>query len=185
MINHLGGKARIAENPNEIADASKIILPGVGSYDSAMKKLIELGLVEPLKQRARAGIPFLGICLGMQLLANSSEEGDMAGLALIPGVVRKLRSMENEGLKIPHMGWNYAKLIRDHPIGRGLQGDARFYFVHSYYFECESMDDSLFRTIHGYEFTSGIQRGNIIGVQFHPEKSHRFGMQIISNFINL
>jgi glutamine amidotransferase len=96
-----------------------------------------------------------------------------------------LRSKENESLKIPHMGWNYAKLTRDHPIGQGLQEDARFYFVHSYCFECELTDDSLFRTTYGYEFTSGIQRDNIIGVQFHPEKSHRFGMQIISNFLNL
>lgn len=186
MIRHVGGQAEVAGNAAGVLGAKKVLLPGVGSFDNAMTRLAGLGLAEPLKERARAGVPFLGICLGMQLLANESEEGRMAGLGLIPGRVRRFR-FEGEAakLKIPHMGWNRVTPVRVHPLGQGLEEGARFYFVHSYYFDCERDEDVLFRSVYGHEFTSGVQRGNVMGVQFHPEKSHRYGMQLIRNFVGL
>lgn len=186
MIRHVGGKAEVTGDAAGVLGAKKILLPGVGSFDNAMTRLAGLGLVEPLKERAQAGIPFLGICLGMQLLANESEEGRMAGLGLIAGRVRRF-CFEGEvaKLKIPHMGWNRVTPVRTHPLGQGLDEGARFYFVHSYFFDCERDGDVLFRSVYGHEFTSGVQRGNVMGVQFHPEKSHRYGMQLIRNFVGL
>ncbi len=186
MIRHVGEQAEVTGDPAGVLGAKKILLPGVGSFDNAMTRLAGLGLVEPLKERARAGAPFLGICLGMQLLAHESEEGRMAGLGLIPGRVRRFR-FEGDAvkLKIPHMGWNRVTPVRAHPLGQGLEEGARFYFVHSYYFDCERDEDVLFRSVYGHELTSGVQRDNVMGVQFHPEKSHRFGMQLIRNFVGL
>jgi glutamine amidotransferase len=186
MIKHVGGEASVANSAAGVLVAEKILLPGVGSFDNAMTRLAGLGLVEPLKERAKAGIPFLGICLGMQLLANESEEGRMSGLGLIPGQVRRLTFEGNEArLKIPHMGWNSVTPVRVHPLVAGLEEDARFYFVHSYHFVCDSDEDILLKSVYGYPFTSGVQRGNVMGVQFHPEKSHRYGMQLIRNFVGL
>lgn len=186
MIKHVGGMAEVARDAAGVLAASKILLPGVGSFDNAMTRLAALDLVEPLKARAAKGIPFLGICLGMQLLANGSEEGSMAGLGLIAGQVRRFRfEGEAAALKIPHMGWNRATPVVGHPLTHGLGADARFYFVHSYYFDCENPEDALLQSIYGLSFTSGVQRGNVIGLQFHPEKSHRYGMQLIKNFVGL
>ncbi len=186
MIRHVGGLAEVTGNAAGVLGAKKVLLPGVGSFDNAMARLARLGLVEPLKERAQSGVPFLGICLGMQLLAKESEEGCMAGLGLIPGRVRRFR-FEGEAakLKIPHMGWNRVTPVRAHPLGQGMEEGARFYFVHSYYFDCEHAEDVLLRSEYGHEFTSGVQRGNVMGVQFHPEKSHRYGMQLIRNFVGL
>lgn len=186
MIRHVGGQAEVARDEAGVMGAGKILLPGVGSFDNAMTRLAGLGLVEPLKARAGAGIPFLGICLGMQLLANTSEEGVMAGLGLIPGHVRRFQfDGEDTRLKIPHMGWNRVTPVRPHPLAQGLDGGARFYFVHSYFYDCECDEDILMRSVYGRQFTSGVQRGNVMGVQFHPEKSHRYGMQLIRNFVGL
>ncbi len=186
MIRHVGGLAEVTGNAAGVLGAKKILLPGVGSFDNAMARLARLGLVEPLKERAQSGVPFLGICLGMQLLANESEEGRMAGLGLIPGRVRRFCfEGETAKLKIPHMGWNRVTPVRAHPLGQGMEEGARFYFVHSYYFDCEHAEDVLLRSEYGHEFTSGVQRGNVMGVQFHPEKSHRYGMQLIRNFVGL
>lgn len=186
MIRHVGGQAEVTGDASGVLGAKKILLPGVGSFDNAMTRLAGLGLVEPLNARAQSGVPFLGICLGMQLLANESEEGCMAGLGLIPGRVRRFRfEREAAKLKIPHMGWNRVAPIHANPLGQGLEEAARFYFVHSYYFECERDEDVLFRSVYGHEFTSGVQRGNVMGVQFHPEKSHRYGMQLFRNFVGL
>ena len=186
MIKHVGGAATVAHDECGVLCASKILLPGVGSFDNAMTHLADLDLIEPLKARAAEGTPFLGICLGMQLLANSSEEGTLEGLGLIPGQVRRFRfEGEAASLKIPHMGWNRATPTRDHPLSDGLGADARFYFVHSYYFDCENPDNALLRSFYGVPFTSGVQRGNVMGVQFHPEKSHRYGMQLIKNFVGV
>jgi len=186
MIRHVGGKAELTSEPVGIRAAEKIILPGVGSFDHAVTKLTELGLVDPLKSSAEAGIPLLGICLGMQLLADDSEEGTLRGLGLIPGHVRRFCfEGENAKLKIPHMGWNRVHAARRHRLVEGLEDDARFYFVHSYYFDCQVNEDVLFQTTYGDQFTSGVQRGSVTGVQFHPEKSHRFGMQLVRNFLEL
>lgn len=186
MIKHVGGTAEVARDATGVLAAKKILLPGVGSFDNAMTRLAALGLVEPLKARANDGTPFLGICLGMQLLAQGSEEGAMAGLGLIPGRVRRFCfDGEAAALKVPHMGWNRATPTLDHPLVRGLEAGARFYFVHSYYFDCENAGDQLLQSTYGLDFTSGVQRGNVMGVQFHPEKSHRYGMQLIKNFVGL
>jgi glutamine amidotransferase len=186
MIRYVGGQADVARDPAGVLGANKILLPGVGSFDNAMTRLAGLGMVEPLKARAGAGVPLLGICLGMQLLADASEEGRMAGLGLIPGHVRRFQfDGETAKLKIPHMGWNRVTPVRAHPLAQGLEDGARFYFVHSYFYDCERDEDILLRSVYGCEFTSGVQRGNVMGVQFHPEKSHRYGMQLIRNFVEL
>jgi glutamine amidotransferase len=186
MIRNVGGKAIVAENAADLLGAGKILLPGVGSFDNAMTRLAERGLVEPLKEKVRSGVPFLGICLGMQLLADSSEEGRMDGLGLIPGRVRLFRfEGATTKLKIPHMGWNRVTPVRSSALGQGLEESARFYFVHSYYFDCDCETDVLFSSVYGHGFASGIQRSNVMGVQFHPEKSHRYGMQLFQNFVGL
>ena len=186
MIQHVGGQAQVAKDKTSILRARKILLPGVGSFDNAMTRLTNLDLIEPLKEQALSGVPILGICLGMQLLGIGSEEGHLPGMGLISGSVRRFRfEGELSKLKVPHMGWNRVQLQREHPLAHGLESDARFYFVHSYYFDCEHPEDVLFKSIHGHEFDSGIQRNNIMGVQFHPEKSHRFGMRLIQNFVRL
>lgn len=186
MIKHVGGEAQVTATVTGVLEARKILLPGVGSFDNAMTRLSNLGLVEPLKAKATEGIPFLGICLGMQLLADGSDEGQLAGLGLIPGRVRKFRfDGEAASLKVPHMGWNRAVPLQPHVLTQGLDALARFYFVHSYYFECESQENALLQSVYGLSFTSGVQRGNVMGLQFHPEKSHRYGMQLIKNFVGI
>jgi glutamine amidotransferase len=186
MIRKVGGQAVASAQPDELQSAKKVLLPGVGSFDNAMIKLERLGLVEPLRDCAASGVPLFGICLGMQLLAYGSEEGALPGLGLIPGRVRRFSfSAEQSALKIPHMGWNQVLACKNPPLAQGLETGARFYFVHSYHYECEDQADELFKTHYGYDFISGVQRGNVMGVQFHPEKSHRFGMQLFRNFISL
>jgi glutamine amidotransferase len=186
MIRKVGGQAIASSQPETLRSAGKILLPGVGSFDNAMYKLDRLGLVQPLRDCAAAGVPLLGICLGMQLFSFASAEGKLPGLGLIPGRVRRFSFAENSlSPRIPHMGWNQVMPSKPHDLTAGLETDARFYFVHSYHYDCDDPADELFRTNHGYDFTSGIQRNNIMGVQFHPEKSHRFGMQLFKNFIAL
>lgn len=186
MIKRAGGEALAAREVEILSAATKILLPGVGSFDNAMEKLQALGLIGVLRERAAAGVPILGICLGMQLLATGSEEGVLPGLNLIPGRVRKfdLNAMA-PGLKVPHMGWNQTRRTKNSPITEGLDDTSRFYFVHSYHYECAEASDRLLETHHGYHFTSGIERANVSGVQFHPEKSHRYGMQLMKNFLEI
>jgi glutamine amidotransferase len=184
MIRKVGGQAVASGDCAAVRQATKILLPGVGSFDRAMERLSALGLAKVLRERAAAGVPLFGICLGMQLLADSSEEGTLEGLALIPGRVRRFVFPDSD-LKIPHMGWNLVVPAKEHPMCIGLEARARFYFVHSYHFECADQSDVLFHTSYGGEFASGVQRNNVMGVQFHPEKSHRFGMQLLKNFIGL
>jgi glutamine amidotransferase len=186
MIRKVGGQAEASSKPDKLRSAKKVLLPGVGSFDNAMIKLEQLELVQPLRDCAALGVPLFGICLGMQLLAQSSEEGALPGLGLIPGRVRRFSfNAGQSALKIPHMGWNLVSPCKRHPLAEGLEAGARFYFVHSYHYECEDHEDELFKTHYGYDFVSGVQRGNVMGVQFHPEKSHRFGMQLFKNFIGL
>lgn len=186
MIKRAGGEALATGDAPTLSTATKILLPGVGSFDNAMQKLRDLDLVEVLIERAAAGIPFLGICLGMQLLASGSEEGVLPGLDLIPGKVRKFSlDTSQTSLKIPHMGWNLIQKVKDSRLTSGLDDTARFYFVHSFHYECIDVADRLLETHHGYAFASGVERGNVMGVQFHPEKSHRYGMQLIKNFVEI
>ncbi|MDP2440557.1 imidazole glycerol phosphate synthase subunit HisH [Rhodoferax sp.] len=186
MIKRVGCEALPTGDARVLSAATKILLPGVGSFDNAVQKLQSLGLIDVLRERAAAGIPFLGICLGMQLLASGSEEGVLPGLDLISGTVRKFSlDASQTSLKIPHMGWNLIRKMKASRLTAGLDDKARFYFVHSYHYECIDAADRLLETHHGYAFTSGVERGNVMGVQFHPEKSHRYGMQLIKNFVEL
>ena len=186
MIRKVGGDVLASGDAQKLVHAEKLLLPGVGSFDNAMQKLTSLGLPEVIKAKVRTGTPLLGICLGMQLLADGSEEGSLPGLGLIPGRVRRFAFGPPQGaLKIPHMGWNRIKVRKAHPLVNGLDDASRFYFVHSYHYECTDEADVLLETSYGYGFASGIQRENVMGVQFHPEKSHRYGMQLMKNFVAL
>ncbi len=186
MLTRAGAQVQRVSEPAALADASKLILPGVGSFDAMVRKLDAAGFRQPILEHVRQGKHLLGICLGMQLLSEGSDEGKLAGLGLIPGRVRRFCFKGDLAhLKVPHMGWNRVKLVYQHPLGQGLEDGARFYFVHSYYFDCECEGNVLFRTSYGHDFASGVQQGKVMGVQFHPEKSHRFGLQLIKNFVEL
>ena len=183
MLKHLGHAARISSRADDIRTATKLILPGVGAFDAGMRNLAESRLRPALDEAVlEKRIPVLGICLGMQLLSHSSEEGTERGLGWIDAHTVRFRIDARAGIKVPHMGWNLVEPRRADPLLAGLDHDARFYFVHSYHLLCRRPDDELARTRHGYEFASIIRRGHIHGTQFHPEKSHRFGMKLLGNF---
>lgn len=186
MFRKIGVAAVEVTTPEEIRRAEKLILPGIGSYDNGMSALRQLDLVEPLRDRVvRDQIPILGICLGMQLFGMSSEEGSLDGLGLIDGWCIRFRSEIGSRYKVPHMGWNELHPCRGSPLLNGLRDYSRFYFVHSYHFVCRNSEDVLATANHGVEFTAMVQRGNVFGSQFHPEKSHRFGMKLLANFAGL
>jgi len=186
MFRRIGAPARITDNPGELAKASKILLPGVGAFDMAMKRISEAGFLPVLNELALVKkIPVLGICLGMQLLTDSSEEGVLEGLHWIPGTTSRFLFPENNGMKIPHMGWNEVAEVNPSPLTFGLPAASRFYFVHSYYVNVKNPAHSIMKTTYGHPFDSVVQSGNIFGAQFHPEKSHRFGMQLLKNFAGI
>lgn len=174
----------IAENGKDLQQADKLILPGVGAFDHAMGLLNRSGMREPLDELIlEKSVPMLGICVGMQLLAESSEEGELPGLGWIPGRVKKLNTEELSGkTKLPHMGWNNICPDCAHPLFKNLLNKSRFYFLHSYYFECSDPMHSIATTNYGVIFSSAVASGKIHGVQFHPEKSHENGILIIKNF---
>jgi glutamine amidotransferase len=182
MFKRIGVKANIESEPEQLLRANKIVLPGVGAFDSAMQRINQKpGLLEVLHQKANIEqIPILGICLGMQLLTNSSEEGELAGLGWINGSVKRFPSDIN--IKVPHMGWNIAIPAKQSKLTTGLDEQPRYYFVHSYYVNVLEKSHALMKTNYGLEFDSAIEKDNIMGVQFHPEKSHKFGMKILENF---
>lgn len=186
MFKRIGVSASIEADPAAISQARKLILPGVGAFDAAMKRINSLpGLREILEDKARGEcIPVLGVCLGMQLLTDSSQEGELDGLGWIPGKVTRIPLQS--GLKVPHMGWNIAQPTQhSSPLTSNLDSDPRYYFVHSYCVHVENPEHSLMRTSYGVEFDAAIGCENIYGVQFHPEKSHKFGMQILKNFAEI
>ena len=184
MFKRIGHAAMITNDLKIIRTASKLLLPGVGAFDHAMRRINESGLRELLTQKVLGEkTPVLGICLGMQLLTNSSDEGTLPGLGWIPG--RTKRFPDQADLKVPHMGWNVVKSTRESPLTIGLTEEARFYFVHSYYVQVEDEENSILKTHYGITFDAAIQRENIFGAQFHPEKSHKFGMQLLKNFGNI
>jgi imidazole glycerol-phosphate synthase subunit HisH len=180
MLKRAGAEPVLVSTPEELLASERVLLPGVGAFDEGMARLANQDLIEPLQQFAASGRPLFGICLGMQLLLDSSEEGDAAGLGLIPG--RSVRFAEGEGLRVPHMGWNTVDPRRSDPLIHGLPDDSRFYFVHSYRVVPARADDELGTTNYGGGFASMIGADNIRGAQFHPEKSHAFGMTILKNF---
>jgi glutamine amidotransferase len=183
MLKRIGAESKITSDINEIEQAEKILLPGVGSFDAAVTKIDELNLRSILVHKAKVDkIPFLGICLGMQLLTRNSEEGVLAGLDLVPAKTVKFKFEESQHLKIPHMGWNLVRKNTQSLLTQNFTEDYRFYFVHSYKVECDSNQNSILKTNYGGEFDSAIQNENVYGAQFHPEKSHKFGMHLLTNF---
>jgi imidazole glycerol-phosphate synthase subunit HisH len=175
----------VSSNPEEISRADKIILPGVGSFKAGMENLRNRDLITVLNKKViRENTPILGICLGMQLFTKTSEEGFVDGLGWINADTIRFRFHDNQNqLKIPHMGWNTINIKYPHPLLRDLGDQPRFYFVHSYHAKCQNLEDIAAQTEYGYPFPSVITKDNIAGVQFHPERSHKFGMKILKNFI--
>jgi len=186
MLRKIGVVSESTSDPARIATAEKLILPGVGAFDNGMENLARLGLIEPLNQRVlRDKVPVLGICLGAQLLTRRSEEGKLPGLGWIEAdTIRFFSRQPGAGLKVPHMGWNDLSLKKSSPLFAD-GSEQRFYFVHSFHFSCDQAEDPLAAATYGYEFTAAFSRGNVFGVQFHPEKSHKFGMEFLRRFAAL
>jgi imidazole glycerol-phosphate synthase subunit HisH len=184
MLKKIGVTATLANRIEEIQAADKLILPGVGSFDMGMDKLHESGLVEAIEKHAAIDEkPLLGICLGMQMLGRTSEEGKKAGLALIPFDNKRFNFNRRNDLKIPHMGWDITTtVLKDDPIVQNLELIQRYYFVHSYHAVCDNDENVMMRCEYGYSFAAAIKHKSIYGVQFHPEKSHKFGMAFLENF---
>jgi len=186
MLKKLGGSGVLVSDPVHLERAEKIILPGVGAFDSGMRALEERGFREVLIHRATVDkIPLLGICLGMQMLGQSSEEGVLNGLGLLSGRCRRFPQSDDMRLKVPHMGWTNVTPSVNASLFNGLDASPRFYFVHSYYFECDDHADVAATATYGVNYVAAVQKKNVYGVQFHPEKSHRFGMRLLGNFVGL
>ena len=178
-LEKVGAETLITQNPVDIQNAEKIVLPGVGAMQPAMQKLQELKLIDPIKEAIHLGKPFLGICLGLQLLFEKSfEGGEVEGLGVFPGTVERFTS-----LKVPHMGWNQIKIKKaECPLFSGVESLSNFYFCHSYFVNPKSPSIIAAATDYGIEFASAVARDNIFGVQFHPEKSQNLGLEILKNF---
>lgn len=175
-----------AQSANDLADASKLILPGVGSFDHAMKSFEDSGMAPAVEKMVQDGIKLLGVCVGMQMLADSSDEGQRKGLGWIPGRVRRFDpSTIMQATRLPHMGWNDLDVTVADPITAGLSTGARFYFLHSYYLEVAEPGDAIGESTYGITFPSLVRRGNVYGMQPHPEKSHSFGIRLLKNFSEL
>ena len=180
----LGETPAITRRPEEILAADKVILPGVGSFGDAMEKLRQYDLVEVIRRVAEQGIPFLGICLGLQLLFESSDETPgVEGLGLLPG--RILKIPDSPGLKVPHMGWNSLEIRPDARLFSGIDNGAYVYFVHSYYLKAADPSIVAASTWYSTDIHASVERGNVFACQFHPEKSGEVGLAILKNFINL
>jgi len=182
MLQRLGVPCRVTAQVDEVLQAERIILPGNGAFDACMRNLRATGLIPILEQQVlQRGVPLLGICVGAQMLGSRSAEGSEPGLGWIDMRVERFPSLP--GLRIPHMGWNRVQGVQPaHPLARGMVADARFYFVHSYFMLPQNPSDILLQTHYGIDFAAGVARGHIAGVQFHPEKSHRFGKQLLAAF---
>lgn len=184
LYKRLGIETVRATNPDQLSGARKLLLPGVGAFDHAMELLDASGMRPALTDLVlRYSVPVLGVCVGMQMLADGSDEGQQAGLGWVRGRVRHFRAHpESAPLPMPHMGWNDVNPVVTHPVFAGLDAHARFYFLHSYYFECADLADVAATAAYGFDFACAVRRGNVLGVQFHPEKSHRWGMALLRNF---
>lgn len=182
----LGEKTIVESNPSKFNDYDKLILPGVGAFGDAMEHLKERNMINSLRDYAKSGKYMFGICLGMQLLFDSSEEfGEHEGLGIIKGSVTAFdESKFNESLKVPHMGWN-RMFTNEHPLFNNLDEEHYLYFVHTYHVNCSNKKDIIGNTEYGYKFTSAVAHNNVMGIQPHPEKSHKNGLKILENFIQL
>ena len=178
-LEHLGAATLVTSDPDALAKAQAIILPGQGACDSAMRALDGLALVEPVRQAIRGGVPFFGVCLGLQLLFDTSEEGDVECFGIVPGRVRLL----NDGLKVPHMGWSSVALQSEHPVFEGVPQESYFYFVHSYYPEPDDAGAAAATASYGRTFCCAVAEGTMVATQFHPEKSGRWGLRLYENFL--
>lgn len=184
MLKKAGVSAKVSSQPEDIAAAERIILPGVGAFDRAMERLTASGLIPHLEKRAFTDkIPFLGICVGMQLLHRRSEEGVLPGLGWLDADVVRFH-FSDPTLRIPHMGWNAVE-SKDCPLLKGMEQEARFYFAHSFHTPLANEPKAVGQTKYGYPFASIVNRDNIWGAQFHPEKSHRYGLQFFRNFMEI
>ena len=179
-LRHIGHDGALASSKAELEAADKIILPGVGSAGATLDSLRKLDLIETLERRVRAGVPFLGICVGLQVLFDHSEEGDVACLGWFGGRVRRYAS---DQVRVPQIGWNAAVATREHPILTGLPRESHFYFVNSYYVVPEDAELTLYTAEYGARFTAMIARDNVFATQFHVEKSGPLGLQILKNFV--
>jgi imidazole glycerol-phosphate synthase subunit HisH len=184
-LDRIGVHGQITSDPGEVLRADKLILPGVGHFGKAMEYLAALGLVPALQEAVLdRRTPILGICLGMQLFARHSQEGDVEGLGWIDADVTRF-AIDDARLKVPQMGWNGVRVARPDPVLHGVTEETEFYFVHAYHLVCRDSADVLCETDYGYPFTSVVQRDNLYGVQFHPEKSHEAGEALLRNFLYL
>lgn len=187
MYKRMNVPAKAVRTADELADATRIVLPGVGAFDHAMELLEASGMRPQLEEKVVGDkVPVVGICVGMQILADTSEEGQGRGLGWVPGTVRHFRSMPTpDNLPLPHMGWNDVTPVNDAGLFKGLEHDARFYFLHSFYYEPADPADSVAIATYGSSFACAVRRDNVWGVQFHPEKSHHFGAMLLKNFAEL
>jgi glutamine amidotransferase len=178
---------KIAKTPEQVRGAEKIFLPGVGAFDETISKLDSTGFRTVLdKEVLENKVPIIGVCVGMQILAESSEEGILCGLGYIKGKVKKIdAALLNQKPKLPHLGWNSVEIVRQSNLLKNTDPEFGFYFLHSYYFECSNPEDILTKTTYGESFASAINHDNVYGIQFHPEKSHRNGVNLLHNFANL
>lgn len=178
---------KVVKTENDLTHISKVILPGVGAFDHAMTQLNTSGMRNRLSELVITNkLPVVGICVGMQMLAHSSEEGKLPGLGWIDATVRRFdESKMNFKTHLPHMGWNDIIPVKENKILQGLENNAKFYFLHSYYFDCHNQEDTIATTNYGIDFSCAVNKNNIYGVQFHPEKSHQNGTQLLNNFANL
>ncbi len=185
---YLGANSKTVSSPEGLKDAEKIVLPGVGAFGAGMANLRETGFEEPIKEAAKAGIPLLGICLGLQYLFEWSDEmGRHEGLGLLPGYITRFPEGDPRlaGMKIPHMGWNELHVQRDHPLLKDVKPGSFAYFVHSYYAVPADTNDIVATTDYGFDFASVVARGNVMGIQPHPEKSQLVGLRILRNFVEM
>ncbi|MBF0426169.1 MAG: imidazole glycerol phosphate synthase subunit HisH [Magnetococcales bacterium] len=189
-LEHAGGVVCVSADPSEIPRASRLVLPGVGAFGDCRANLDARGLTEPVLRHIQAGKPFLGICVGMQLLFSAGEEfGYHAGLDLVPGtVVSFARDMVDPGdqerrLRVPHMGWNRVRQEQGHPLWRDIPDAAHFYFVHSFHGRATRQSDVVGSSVHGITFTAAVARDNLFATQFHPEKSQKYGLRLLHNFL--
>ena len=178
---------KIAKTFSDLEDAQKLILPGVGHFDHAMTELIKSGMREKLDELVMVKkVPIIGICVGMQMMGNISDEGKLAGLKWIDASIKKFDETKIQQItKLPHMGWNDVHPVVSNPLFEGLEKDALFYFLHSYYFECNDPDDILATSDYGGQYTCAAHHENVYGIQFHPEKSHYYGEKLLHNFAKL